>query len=183
MDTTIAIVDETVTMTYHGIERRRFTVLLDFCPVQGEDPFLTPMYWVEGIGSLLHPFYPLICICGGCETSLALACSDSSGVAFYRSTPNVTCHQNVGFEDGPIEHDRAFTVTVDGNGQLFLSLPRSFTQGALSLFDATGRVVRNTRTTALTSRISCELLGTGIFLAVLTDDNGQRWTTRWVNEP
>ncbi|MBL0127139.1 MAG: hypothetical protein IPP83_06695 [Flavobacteriales bacterium] len=118
----------------------------------------------------------------GRETSMMLSCFDSSGVALYRSTPNVTCHQNVGIEDGPIEHDRSFNITSDENGQVLLSLPRSFTQGTLSLFDAIGRVVAVRRITAFTSKFSSGPIGTGIFLAVLTDDDEERWTTRWLNE-
>lgn len=183
-DTAIAIVDEIVTLTYQGVERRRFTVLLDRCPMPGDAPLFTHMYWVEGIGSLTHPFYSLICICNVCETGMTLTCADSSNVPLYRSAPDVTCHENVGVHEIARAPGPALVIGQHAtNGWLPVMLPKELRTGQLFIFDAAGRARSVQQVTASTRGIDAIGLEAGVFLALLVETDGRRWAARWANMP
>ncbi len=90
-DTTRFVLDSSNTVNFSGVERR-------ICYVRYEpDPELWPgwfgrnMTWVEGIGSITNPFFPLECIQDYCETSWQLLCYDSLGVQLYRDPIFNTC--------------------------------------------------------------------------------------------
>ena len=177
------LVDTIEIVNIVGIERRRFKMYYRDAVFGPTDPFYRYMYWLEGIGSTTHPFFPLACLQDGCETFWSLSCYDSLDVPVYRSSSEVTCHQNVGINDQSDSPDHSFSVASDGHGQLLLYLPRMFVQGTITLFDATGRICMTAGVTAATSVIECEQLRTGVFTAVLSSEQGRRWSVRWVNIP
>ncbi len=90
-DTTRFVLDSSNTINFHGVNRR-------ICYVRYEpDPDLWPgwfgrnMTWIEGIGSMENPFFPLACIQDYCESSWRLLCYDSLGVQLYQDTVFNTC--------------------------------------------------------------------------------------------
>lgn len=181
-DTSIAIVSEVVSIPYQGIVRRQFTILVDRCPTSGSEPFLTPMYWLEGIGSLTHPFYPLLCICDGCETGMSLSCFDSTGVALYRAGPNVTCHQNVSVDEA--SPAPAFIIGQHMlNGSLAVKFPEEFRTGHLFIFDLAGRNRLSQQVIPATRSVQTGVLEAGVFIAILIDEEGRRWSARWLSVP
>ncbi|MBK8499775.1 MAG: hypothetical protein IPL52_13405 [Flavobacteriales bacterium] len=87
-DTTLFILQAVDTVEILGVERRRFSLLFDPC---NGDFANTPMEWIEGIGSTMHPFFPVDCLCDFCDQSFTLLCYDSAGVQLYLDPVLNTC--------------------------------------------------------------------------------------------
>ena len=89
-DSTRFILDSSNTIIYNGLARRVY--YLKYNP----DPYLQPewfrqMTWIEGLGSTMHPFFPIECMEDYCESSWQLLCVDSSGVQLYQDALYKTC--------------------------------------------------------------------------------------------
>lgn len=173
------VVDTIETVNVLGIDRRGFKVSYELW----DGFFGGQMYWMEGVGSLTHPFFPLVCLNDGCEATWNLTCLDSMDVPLYRSGPSVVCHQNVAVNAAEAPSSDRFILAMEASGMLVVFPPLDLTQGRLVLYDATGRVYGTHRISASTSSLDVKDLGPGTFIAVLTDDYGRQWTARWVNTP
>lgn len=90
-DTAAFVLANVELINYFGINRKRFTVLYDPANWGNNNGFLREMYWIEGIGSPVHPFYPFVCLWDGCEYGSRLLCYDSSGVQLYQDEILATC--------------------------------------------------------------------------------------------
>ena len=165
-----------------GLLRRRFKVYNHTYFDEPTDPFVRYMYWLEGVGSTTHPFFPLVCLMDGCETYWNLTCFDSLSVPLYRSGPGVTCHENVGIAETLTDRDR-FTVTSTGAGTLALWIPQDFRRGHLVILDNAGRIMNEQPLAADTKLISIPPLNAGVFLAELVDEDGTLWMMRWAHLP
>jgi hypothetical protein len=88
-DTTLFMVAEIDTINYFGIDRVRFRMLFD--PWGQNFEFTDEMYWIKGVGSETHPFYPFKCLFVGCENRFATLCYDSSGVLLYQNKFTEDC--------------------------------------------------------------------------------------------
>ncbi len=181
-DTAMVILTSIGPVFYDGVERRKFNLMLDWCYSGEPEHFFHPMEWIEGIGCTLHPFYSLQCIVDNCEQFTSLSCYDSSGVALYRAGPSVTCHQNVGLTETANENQEPFILNAT-SGLLEPHYPIGFIQGALRVFDVTGREYVSIRASSSQTTIRHPALPSGVLIAVLTDDQGKYWTTRWLNTP
>ncbi len=175
LDTTLAIVQSIDVVAYEGVLRRRFSVIIDRCPDTFGPSLFTEDVWIEGVGSMGHPFYSTICLCDFCETGLSLLCADSGGVATYRRTPQVECDWTVGIPDtGVNEH----TLTVNyAAGQLGIDLPGGSVPGTLVLYDTKGSTVQTMPITADT-RIPVGALPAGIYTVEIRTPE-EHWSTRF----
>lgn len=177
LDTTIAVIQNVDFVDYLGIMRKRLTVELELCPSTYPEPWYTTMYWIEGIGSSTHPFYPLICYCDFCETGSVLQCADSSGNATYRYSQDLICD----FTSGLDEHVPAageLQVLATGDN-LQLIYPTGFQRGLLTILDPAGRVVFNEEVSASRSSLHLPELASDSY-TVSIDNGDQRWAARWV---
>lgn len=143
-DTALFFLRSIDTVQILGVERRRFSLLFDSCSTGVAD---AEMQWVEGIGSTLHPFYALDCLCDWCMQFMDLLCYDSTGVQLYQDLLLNTCDTTmmVGVPDLMPEEGPTFRIWQDPtNGTLVIQFDH---QGApagaeLSLLTADGRPVR-----------------------------------------
>ena len=53
------------TINYEGIDRQ--TLTMNYRPYPNHPTYISPMKWISGIGSTVHPFYPFTCIGDHCE--------------------------------------------------------------------------------------------------------------------
>ena len=84
------------TVKYFGRNRARFTV-------NYRSGGINTMYWIKGIGSAIHPFYPLYCLTDNCEAVYSLLCYHSSDTLFYENPIFLTCDTtNVGIRESQI---------------------------------------------------------------------------------
>ncbi len=91
-DTSEFVVDAVDTVNYLGIDRQRFKMLYD---PMNEGVLYRPMYWINGIGSEVHPFYPFNCLNDGCEHGFQLLCYDSLAVQLYQNSWANTCDTTI----------------------------------------------------------------------------------------
>ena len=85
------------TVTYSGIKRVRFKMKYYL----GDPPYgeIAEMYWIKGIGSTTHPFYPMLCLSDNCEAEYALLCYHSGESLLYQDPSLATCDtSNVGIQ-------------------------------------------------------------------------------------
>lgn len=87
-DTTAYLLEQIDTVTYFGISRQRFK--MKYSP-ENEGNLYRYMYWIKGIGSEIHPFFPFFCLSDGCENSYRLLCADSSGMQIYQNEYTNDC--------------------------------------------------------------------------------------------
>lgn len=181
-DTTMISVDTIETVIVSGVERRKFKVWYHTCFQEPTDPFFRFMYWLEGIGCIDHPFYPLKCFCDGCEVGYSLLCYDSLGTQLYQG--GSSCYvTNVGLDENSNVGETLFEIVPLAGGNIRLLCPVRFTQGTLKIYDAAGREHLSLRLAASAPTIEEVDLPPGIYCAQLTDDTGPRWTTGWLNTP
>ncbi|MCB9183315.1 MAG: hypothetical protein H6591_05305 [Flavobacteriales bacterium] len=183
LDTALCVLDAIDTTNFLGVARRVYDVRIERCAIGDPDPswLLAPMQWVEGLGSLLHPFYSLVCVCDVCETGMQLSCCDSSGVALYRSSPTVECHENVGIMDGRTEQV-GFAIRPFDHNLLAMTYPAGFAHGMLIICDATGRALAELRLGSPQPHVHIRSAPTGLLHAALIDHTGTRWSTSWMNQ-
>jgi hypothetical protein len=90
-DTTKFVLDSINIINFNGIERYIYYVKYE------PDSHLWPnwygrhMIWIEGIGSITNPFFPIECIQDICESSWQLLCFDSLGIQLYQDSIFKTC--------------------------------------------------------------------------------------------
>src|SRR5690606_1872611 len=125
--------------------------------------------------------YSLVCVCDVCETGLQLSCCDSSGVALYRSTPTVECHENVGIMDGRTERV-GFAIRPFDHDLLAMTYPAGFAHGMLIICDATGRALAELRLGSPQPHVHILSSPTGLLHAALIDHTGTRWSASWMNQ-
>lgn len=181
MDTALAILAGIDTIEHLGASRRRFSMFVDRCPSPWEEPLLTPMTWIEGIGSATHPFYSLTCLCDFCESDMALLCADSLGIAVHRSFAGVNCAQTISVDDLA---SRPSTLEVRRSaGGLEILFPDGLLNGTLSVTDATGRLVFEHLIAADQRSAYIEYRQAGLLLFQLQRSDGKRWVAKWAPVP
>lgn len=184
-DTARFILQAIDTIEILGVERRRFSMMFERC----NEAFLYgTMEWIEGIGSSMHPFYSVECLCDFCEQSLTLLCYDSSGVQLYVDPVFETCDTLITAINGPDEaHASVLHVYHDGNtGSLLVTVdPDVWNERSsrlvLVLMASDGRLVQRQDLSGLPSsalRMNVASVASGGYVLLLTDDRerlaGQR---------
>ena len=180
--TRMFVVDDIDTIATVGGLRRRFKMLFSLPFNDPIEPFYLQMHWLEGIGSTTHPFFPLICLDGGCESSWALTCADSLGSPVFRIWTGVTCHENVGVQDSMLGNSDGFTITV-ATGLFVPHYPNDFGKGDVRIIDASGKTCLQQRVSSTTASFAVPSLPLGLYWVVLNDSDGQRWATHWLSAP
>jgi len=177
VDTSLTIVEAIDTIDYLGVPRRRFSILIDRCPSEWEEPLFTTDQWIEGVGSIMHPFYSLICLCDFCETGVGLLCADSSGVALHRYNPEGSCDRTIGMSENMM-HKMELRASMDQSG-LHIQYPASFDKGMLNVTDALGRTVIDRHVIKSMHNVDLPALGNGAYVVLLSDGRTQ-WYTRCI---
>jgi hypothetical protein len=175
-DTTLFILQAIDTVEILGVERRRFSLLFDPC---NENFVTTPMEWIEGIGSTMHPFYPVDCLCDFCEQSLTLLCYDSSEVQLYVDPVFQTCDTLItAIDERGGAHASMLSVFHDATaGSLYVTVNKnawneSRTGLALVLMASDGRIVRQQGLTASAAsgvRMDVASVAPGVYVLLLTN--------------
>jgi len=91
-DTMPVVLIQIDTVNYFGVERQRFKVNYDRC---NTGILWSEMFWTRGIGSNLHPFYSIPCLCDFCEGFYSTLCYDSSTTQLYQNPLYNTCDTTV----------------------------------------------------------------------------------------
>ncbi|RLD67312.1 MAG: hypothetical protein DRI84_02790 [Bacteroidetes bacterium] len=89
-DTLLFRLESVDTLIYMGVDRIRFKMRY-YINYPYDTSYYRIMYWLKGIGSLMHPFYSLKCMQDGCESHYDLLCYDSLGVQLYQDMVYNTC--------------------------------------------------------------------------------------------
>jgi hypothetical protein len=90
-DTTRFVLDSSNTVNFNGVDRRIYYIKYEPDSEFWPGWFGRHMVWIEGIGSISNPFYPIECIQDFCESSWQLLCYDSLGVQLYQDPFFNTC--------------------------------------------------------------------------------------------
>lgn len=107
-DTTEFVLDSIDHKTINNVARRIF-----YMRYKDMNEFYYPMDWIEGIGSLFHPFFQMKSIYPGSETWHALLCYDSAGTLLYQNPAYNTC--DTSFNNGIDETDVHRTLEISPN--------------------------------------------------------------------
>lgn len=137
------------TVEIFNVRRRMITLLIDPC---NGDRTVLPMEWIEGIGSTMHPFYPLMRICDCYESSYSLLCHDSTGVQLHQH-PAITDRDTLflGIQDEQEDEGFSFNAFHDPVGDALVigiesGVPgRAVDDADLMMITADGRIVRQQR--------------------------------------
>lgn len=87
-DTSEFVLESIDTVSFFGVDRQRFKMKYD---PSNQGWFGRSMYWINGIGSEIHPFYSFNCLMDGCEQSFQLLCYDSLSIQLFQSPITTNC--------------------------------------------------------------------------------------------
>lgn len=87
---TLAWVDTSFFVTINGVKRKKMVVSVD-CPANSSSPWTCTRKWLQGIGELDEPFYPMTFFQWILEWSDLVACYDSSGTNLYLASQFSSC--------------------------------------------------------------------------------------------
>ena len=171
-DTTLFYVVNVDSVTLLGKKHKRLTLKYDSSPLFGAG-MNSEMQWIEGIGSLAHPFYAFF-DWGSKSTWFDLACVDLAGALIYKNSAlNLSCDITGGISiDEAPKH--ALMVHLNSTcDQLEISLPDGVDNACvIELADVNGCVVCNFGAFEK-SPISLKLpnLNAGFYLLVIRQAN------------
>lgn len=137
-DTTEMIVSNIDTLNINGVLRKRIHVLYD--PSNTQSFFNMPMSWVQGMGSLGHPFYPFTCLWDGCEMSFRLLCQDSSGVQLYMDTIYMSCDIST-TNVKQVHSENVFTIYPNPSSGVVIFSSELFPDNNFQILDAMGKII------------------------------------------
>jgi hypothetical protein len=116
-DTSEFVLESIDTVNYFGVERQRFKMKYD---PSNQGFLFRPMYWIKGIGSEVHPFYPFRCLMDGCEEGFQLLCYDSLSIQLFQNPITTNCvttilgiselENEVSIAPNPFSNELAFSV-------------------------------------------------------------------------
>jgi hypothetical protein len=119
-DTTEFVVDMIDTVNHFGVDRKRMKMKYD---PHNQGDLIREMYWLNGIGSETHPFYPFQCLMDGCENGFQLLCYDSLAIQLYQNPWANDCDTSIilGLSDlkdlisiEPNPFDQLLQINTDG---------------------------------------------------------------------
>lgn len=163
-------VDTIDTVSYFGINRKRMVMAFDLCGGELEEGGYATMNWIEGIGSDMHPFYPIYCLCDACESWAYLGCYDSSGVQLFGNPYPGACDIII-----DVPNLLGFTPKIYPNpvADILFFDPESSKEYCYNIRSVTNNIIlRNHASGPLKVNI-VELLP-GIYFFELWSENGQR---------
>lgn len=181
-DTAMFVPQSIDTVLLFGTARRRFLMNYDRCN-QGDLLLYSTMYWIEGIGSTKHPFYPLVCVCDACETGYMLLCHDSAAVQLYQDTVLHTCdttYTDVGIGDQTELGNGTLSIVVNGS-TISIIQPPDLKQGYLRILDMAGRVLSIVPAGGADQVLDVSALPPGGYALVFNDADGRSRVARWVH--
>ncbi|MBK8228849.1 MAG: hypothetical protein IPK70_16935 [Flavobacteriales bacterium] len=166
------------TVMINQIQRRRFHMRYNPFWIGDPEPLYVSMHWVEGLGALPDPFFHFRCLDSTCDVGYTLLCNDSLGVRIYQlgSTCSVS---NVGIPEGGEPSASRFYAHME-DGQVRLSYPDRFRNGALRILDPSGKVLFTGRVDAHVRFLGMPSFTSSILLAELADEGGTRWIARFI---
>ncbi len=170
-DTSLFIVDSMDTVIYNGISRERLKMSFQ---KPGFNPITGTMYWISGIGTLIHPFYPISCINSGfCDDGDMLICYDSSYIELYHNSFFANCDTTIyaGLND-EISNDEVSILPNPASENFNINYSfNSIKQFSLQIFDLSGKQIYYTLLPALSKQsISVSHLANGIYNCVFVYD-------------
>lgn len=173
LDTTLAIVEAIDVVEYLGIPRRRSTVRIDRCPGTSEPPLFTQDQWIEGIGSVGHPFYSLNCLCDFCESAFSLQCADSLNVPTFRFPAGTSCGPITGVPE--VRSGPGVLQVAGGDGYWSVHLPEGISAGIITVHDLNGAEVLRSRASGPMAVIDARRLAPGSYVVSLRTTGGNWW--------
>ncbi len=168
------------TMVFEGVGRRRFT--MRFNPNwmgEPDEPLNGTMYWVEGIGSTMHPFFHLACIHDGCEATYSATCVDSLGVRVHQAAANCGV-SGVGIPENEAGSETALSAVIDG-GRIRVAYPARFEEGMLTIMEPSGRLLLSRHVNPSMRDLALAPRASALLMVELVDVEGHRWVVRFAN--
>jgi hypothetical protein len=166
------------TVDLFGVSRRRFDMRYSWNPQEEPENWLIlEMEWVEGIGSLLHPFHPVAYTWHYGHGYSTLLCYWEQEVQLYQHPEFDTCTASYSFGQSITEQDPVL-ATVGPNPfqeSMILSMhsPQSF---VVEAFSADGRLIERTFHAGTTVAVGSGLTP-GVYLLRISQ-NGHVQRTR-----
>jgi hypothetical protein len=179
-DTTQFLVDTVEFVNYSGVMRKRIKLLYNPCFSSPVDPLGQPMYWIQGIGSDVHPFYSLFCLCDGCEVIYTTLCYDSSSVELYKNSLFDTCDTIIPGGVDDLNGNPQISVFPNPTSDIVhISISNSHKSNGI-IYSYTGQVIQQFN---MQNSIALDVknLPPGIYLIWVSTDNGIR-RKRFVKE-
>lgn len=137
-DSTRAQVTGTQSLSYQGINRITQAVTYTVDPPSNN--YTDHMQTIQGIGSEIHPFFPLVCFGDFCETNMQLLEYSEHNVVMFTRAPvfPMACNGWVGLN----ENGEGLHVNISPNpASGLITLESSYNTGAIKLVDCIGKLI------------------------------------------
>lgn len=130
-DPTFHIVQSVSTTNYNGVNRKVITFQLGNAPI--------PFEWIQGVGDISHPFYPLLY--RGTEEDLKTVCLDSMGVQIYKDPFLDSCFIIVGTPEPEEEQSQIDVYPNPSPNGWKLSTSEGRQMDRVEVYDQVGKLV------------------------------------------
>lgn len=115
-DSVLFKVDTIETINYLGSDRKKISLRFKESPSSLAGYYY--MVWIEGIGSLTHPFYPSVCILDQCESYYELTCMFVSGTQWYQNPNYFSCNVSSSEDIESMKTVKIYPNPTDGKFQI-----------------------------------------------------------------
>ena len=137
LDTIPALISNIDTIDFLNSRRRRF--LVKFNP-SGQSNFFRQMYWIEGIGSDMHPFYSYIHTFDAWETEYQLLCYSQNNIQLFQNWNYQSCDINTSVRN--TQNENKVFVSPNPIADFFdIKHPNSIDLIQIEMFDYTGKKI------------------------------------------
>ena len=173
-DSTLCWATSTDSVTYQGIKRKTWNMWYNEWTPTGDPQRGYNTTWIEGIGTIDQPFFPLHCISDGCESFSSTVCFEEAGQLKYLNRRYASCDSLVatGTKDQISKTDvklypslASHQLTVENNNLSNLKIQISNSLGQLFISKELNIGSNTIDITALTS---------GIYFALISDGRKRR---------
>lgn len=157
-----------LTLNYEGTARK--TKFMNFNPYPNFPAIISPMRWIEGIGSDIHPFYPFSCIGDHCEQEQQVTKVYRNGELIYQDSVlsfSFPCTGWVGIEDNVEQELNSYYLTPNP-AQTVISLTTESAQQhpvELKIYDMKGKLVMDLQEVFPQVPLDIQALSVGLYVA------------------
>jgi hypothetical protein len=173
-DSTLCWAVSTDSIIYRGVKRKTWDIRYLESRGTTDPPYNVGTIWVEGIGSIAHPFFPLVCISEGCEAYSLTVCMHESNVLKYLDRNYSSCDslivsgnkENIDNDEVKLYPNLAsYQLTIENSGMRNLRIQIS---------NSLGQLFMTKQLNQGSNFIDISQLASGIYFALISDGHKRR---------
>jgi hypothetical protein len=172
-DSTLCWAVSTDSINYRGTKRKIWNVLYAE-KISSTSIGSFPTIWVEGIGSLTHPFFPLHCISSGCESISSLVCMTELNTLKFLSPRYSSCDSLITTSSKEAISDKDVKLYPKLASHQLTVENKNVNNLNLKIINSLGQIFITKQLEIGTNTIDVTSLASGFYFALISDGHKRR---------